>query len=82
MEKISAARSRIGATTNAMEHAYNYNKGASYELVSSRSRIEDLDVPKAVSEQKKNKLLQDYQMGMLHKKMQSDSNIMRLFAGM
>lgn len=79
MEKISTSRSGTGAITNAMEHAYNYNVGSSQELVSSRSRIEDLDIPKAVSEQKKNKLLKDYQMVMLNKKMQDDSMVVRMF---
>ena len=72
MKKIGEARSNTGATTNAMEHVYNYNTYASYNLLSSRSRIEDLDIPKAVSEQQKNKLLQDYQMVMLRRKMQSN----------
>ncbi len=79
MKKISEARSGTGAVTNALEHAYNYNTGASLNLVGARSRIEDLDIPKAVSEQKKNKLLTDYRMGMLRRKMQDDSLITRMF---
>lgn len=79
MDKISMARSNNGAATNAMEHAYNYNTGTSLNLVASRSRIEDLDVPMAVSEQKKNKLLQDYRMSMLRKRMENDSMVTRLF---
>lgn len=82
MEKITASRSTAGAETNGMEHAYNYNTGASYEMVSSRSRIEDLDVPKAVSEQKRNKLLEDYRMSMIRKKMQNDSLVVKMFANM
>lgn len=50
--------------------------------MASRSRIEDLDVPKAVSEQKKNKLLQDYRMDMMRRKMQDGSGVLRLFGGM
>lgn len=82
MKKISEARTSTGAYTNAMEHAYNYNTGASYNLLSARSRIEDLDVPKAVSEQQKQKLMGDYQMGMLRKKMQNDTLITRMFGSM
>lgn len=82
MQKISEARSNTGASTNAMEHAYNYNNYASYNLLSARSRIEDLDIPKAVSDQKKNKLLTDYRMGMLRMKMQNDSLITNMFNGM
>lgn len=82
MKKISEARTSTGAYTNAMEHAYNYNTGASYNLLSARSRIEDLDIPKAVSEQQKQKLMGDYQMGMLRKKMQNDTLITRMFGSM
>ncbi|MDE6517989.1 MAG: flagellin, partial [Acetatifactor sp.] len=82
MQKISEARSNTGASTNAMEHAYNYNNNASYNLLSARSRIEDLDIPKAVSDQKKNKLLGDYRMGMLRMKMQNDSLITNMFSSM
>ena len=82
MKKINEARSSTGAYTNAMEHAYNYNTGASYNLLSARSRIEDLDIPKAVSDQQKQKLMGDYRMGMLRKKMQNDSLITRMFGSM
>lgn len=80
--KINASRSRTGASTNAMEHAYNYNTRAELELINSRSRIEDLDIPKAISEQKRNKLLQDYQMGMVRKQMDNDSLVLKLFGAM
>lgn len=79
IEKISASRSRTGAMTNSLEHAYNYNKRASQELIGSQSRIEDLDIPKAVSEKQRKKLLEDYQMGMMRKKMNDDSMVLKLF---
>ena len=83
MEKVSAARSRTGASTNAMYHAYNYSKSASEEMVSSRSRIEDLDMGKAISRQKSEKLMKDYRMSMLRRKMQDDNSlVMRMFGNM
>ena len=83
MEKVSAARSRTGASTNAMYHAYNYSKSASEEMVSSRSRIEDLDMGKAISRQKSEKLIKDYRMSMLRRKMQDDNSlVMRMFGNM
>ena len=82
MEKISAARSKTGATTNAMEHAYNYTTSASLELLSARSRIEDLDIPQAVSEQKRQKLMNDFHMSMINKKMKNDSLVLRMFGNM
>ena len=82
MEKINASRSGTGAVTNTMEHSYNNNTRMSLELTGARSRIEDLDMPKAISEQKKDKLLQDYQMGMMRKKMTNDSMVLKLFGAM
>lgn len=82
MQKINEARSSTGAYTNAMEHSYNYNTGASYNLLSARSRIEDLDIPKAVSEQQKKKLLQDYRLGMQRKQMQNNMLITKMFGSM
>lgn len=82
MKKISEARSSTGAYTNAMEYAYNYNTSASYNLLSARSQLEDLDIPTAVSEQKKNKLLEDYRLGMQRKKMQDDMLITKMFSSM
>ncbi len=82
IDRISRARSRAGAATNAMEHAYNYNKRASQELTGSRSRIEDLDMPKAVSEQKKNRLMQDYRLGMMRRQTQDGSMVLKLFQNM
>ena len=79
IEKMSASRSRTGAMNNSLEHAYNYNKRASQELIGSQSRIEDLDIPKAVSEKQRKKLLEDYQMGMMRKKMNDDSMVLKLF---
>jgi len=69
----------MGAATNAMEHAYNSNRVTSENLTAAGSRIEDLDIPKAVSERQKDKLLQDYRLGMMRRKMQDDSSVLKLF---
>lgn len=82
MDKISTARSNTGAVTNAMESAYNYNTGAALQLTGSQSRIEDLDIPKAVSEEKKNKLMEDYRMGMMRKQMDDSSLVLKMFGAM
>lgn len=79
MEKINSSRSQNGAVTNGMSSAYNYNTRASLELIGARSRIEDLDMAKAVSEQKKNKVLEDYQIGMQKKKADDNSQILKMF---
>lgn len=79
MKKVNDARSNTGAITNAMEHAYNYNTNASLQLTSARSRIEDLDMPQAISEKKKEELLKNYQMGMMRRKMNDDGMVLKLF---
>lgn len=79
IDKVSAARGRMGAVTNSMEHAYNSNRVTSENLTAAGSRIEDLDVFKAVSKRQKEKLLQNYQMGMMRRRMQDNSSVLKLF---
>ncbi|MCX4310872.1 MAG: flagellin, partial [Desulfovibrio sp.] len=76
INRVSSQRSSLGASTNRLEHAYNYNTGASLEQLSSRSRIEDLDMPKAISEKKKEDLLSEYRNLMLKKQMNQDSMVL------
>lgn len=79
IEMVSQQRGGLGAATNRLEHAVNYNAGAHLEQLSSRSRIEDLDMPKAISEKKKEDLLSEYRNLMLKKQMNQDSMVLRLF---
>lgn len=79
MKLVSSKRSSIGASTNALEHAYNYNTSASLQQLSSRSRLEDLDIAKAVPEKQKQNLLMQYSNLMLRKKMDQDGMVTRMF---
>ncbi len=74
MDKVNEARSAGGATTNALDYAIDYNKYASQNTTAAQSRIEDLDIPKAISEQKKNEVIDEYQMMMQKQKMEEESN--------
>lgn len=76
---VSRQRGNLGASTNRLEHTINYNSAAHYEQVSSRSRIEDLDMPGAISEKKKEDLLSEYRNLMLKKQMNQDAMVLRLF---
>lgn len=62
LEKVTSARSSLGASSNAMDHAMNYNQLASQNLTAASSRIEDLDVGKEMAELKKSQVLQQYQI--------------------
>ena len=79
MKIVSSQRSDLGASTNRLEHTYNYNTSAALEQLSSRSRLEDLDVAKAVSEKQKNDLLFEYQIMMQKKKEEQDGLVTRIF---
>ena len=73
IDKVNGLRSDAGAKSNALDHAYNYNRQASYNSVASRSRKEDLDYAEAISEQKKKETLRDYQTLLLKKKMEDEA---------
>lgn len=79
LEKVSAGRGKVGAQTNALEYAYNYNKNTGLNTIGAKSRLEDLDYPEAISDLKKNQLLQEYAMHMQRKRMEDEANRMRGF---
>lgn len=62
LEKVTSARSSLGASSNAMSHSMSYSQLASQNLTSASSRIEDLDVGKEIAELKKNQVMQEYKM--------------------
>lgn len=83
LSKVLSQRSGIGAQTNALEHAYNQNRNTAENVVSSQSKIADLDMPKAISDMKKKELLDTMQIMMQRKRQEDEANNnMRLFTGM
>lgn len=74
LTKVSGSRSSMGAQSNALDYAMSYNSNASYNLVGAQSRLEDLDYPKAVSEQKKKETLQLYSL-MMQKRQMDDASV-------
>ena len=60
------------AKSNGLDYAMNYNKSAAFYSTQSKSRIEDLDFPQAVSEQKKNQVLLQYSLLMQKKKVENE----------
>ncbi len=80
---VSSQRSKIGAETNGLEYAYNVNNNSAENVLSAKSQIADLDIPKAISDQKKQELLDTFQI-MMQKRMQEDeaNKSARFFTGM
>lgn len=79
LDMVASARSDAGAVTNRLEHTYNYNMNAAEQQTAARSRIEDLDIPKAISEKQKQDLLTQYKNMMLRSQMNQKGMVMRLF---
>ena len=79
LEKVISARSGLGAKSNGLSYVMNYNASASYNLTASKSTIEDLDMPKAISDLEKKRLLQEYQIMMMKKKQEDEMGILRMF---
>ena len=74
IDKVSKSRSSMGAQTNALESAIRYNDYAAENTLSSRSRLEDLDMAKAVSDLKKQQTLNQYQIMMQKRREQEEQN--------
>ena len=69
LEKVNSARSKGGAQYNALTYAINNNSYTALNTTAASSRLEDLDYPKAISDLKKQQLLQTYTY-MMQKKQQ------------
>lgn len=69
MDMVASRRSSLGASTNALQHTINYNNSAALNQLSSRSRLEDLDFPKAIAKKKQDEVFGQYRMAMLRRQM-------------
>lgn len=79
MNIVSSQRGYLGASTNRLEHTYNYNTNASLQQLRSRSSLEDLDIGKAVSEKQKQDILSRYRIMMQKKRQEHEGFVTRLF---
>lgn len=81
MKMVSGGRVQMGAASIGLQYTKNYNAASAENIMSAKSSLADLDIPKAVSEKKKNELLQNYQLMMLKKKQeQNQINTLGLFS--
>lgn len=75
LDMVSSRRANLGASTNRLEYTVNYNNRASLEQLSARSRLEDLDFPKAISEKQQKDVMDQYRMVMLRRQMNQKSMV-------
>ena len=78
IDKVSSARGDMGAAYNRLDHTMNFNSYASLNTTASRSRIEDLDIGQAVSDMKKNSVLQEYRLMMQKKQEEENGRVVQM----
>lgn len=71
LKAVSGSRASLGAQSVALEYAKNFNNLSAENTLSAQSKLEDLDIGKAVSEKQKKELLNNYML-MMQKKRQED----------
>ncbi len=79
MDMVNERRSSLGASTNALQYTRNFNQSAAISQLSARSRLEDLDFPKAIAKKKQEEVLGQYRMHMLRRQMDQKKSLMALF---
>lgn len=79
IQKISDARSSLGAQSNALEHTVNSNNYGAYNTTAAQSGIEDTDCGRELTEQQKNKVMEQYRIFSLKAQEESQSGILKLF---
>lgn len=79
LDKVTEQRSKAGAQYNRLDYASMYNANVSYNTTASKSRLEDLDFAKAISDQKKNETLRSYQLLMQRRQQEDEARKMNNF---
>lgn len=74
IERVSASRSEIGATTNGLESNLNNTRNSAINQAAARSTIADTDIAESVMELNKQRILQQYQTLMQQKQQEQEEN--------
>lgn len=72
MQSVNNAQSKVGTSTNALEHFTNYNSITRENLLSSQSKILDTDIAKEVANLKTRQLIEDFKLQMQKNKIEND----------
>lgn len=82
LTKVTSDRSTLGAQSNTLEYAIDYNDYASVNLTASMSRTADTDIAKTLMELKHQQTLQSVTMMLQKRKMQQEGSKMTGILGM
>jgi len=78
IETVSAARSKLGASQNRLEHTINNLGTSSENLTAAESRIRDVDMAKEMMNQTKNSILAQAAQAMLAQANQQPQGVLQL----
>ena len=73
IQKVSDARSSIGAQSNRIDYTIANNQTASFNIQSANSSIRDADMAKEASNLKKNQILEQVQLNMQKKRQEEEA---------
>lgn len=82
LTKVTSDRSTLGAQSNKLEYAIDYNDYASVNLTASMSRTADTDIAKTLMELKHQQTLQSVTMMLQKRKMEQEGSKMTGLLGM
>ncbi len=79
IERISSARSSLGAQSNRLGHTIKYNDYANYNVTAANSRIRDTEYGSAMINKNRTQVLQEYKLFAMKAQMNSNAGFLRLF---
>ena len=74
IKTVNKLNGSTGSSMNALQYAYESNQNAAYNLTSALSRTEDTDYAEAISEMKKQNVLQQYRIFAQKKQAEQEQN--------
>ena len=79
IDKISTARSTIGAQTNALNHTIKYNDYSSFNLASANSGMKDTDYGEEMVKKNRDEVLEQYRLFGIKSQMNDGASVLKLF---
>jgi len=79
IEMVSAARSKYGAHTNALEHTIRNNDYSAYNLTSANSKLKDTDIGEELVKKNRDEILEQYKIFSIKSKKEADAGVLKLF---
>lgn len=81
IQRVSSARSKLGAQYNGLGHTINYNNTAAENLTAANSRIRDTDYGQAIINRNRDDILSQYRIFAMKAQMNAQAGILQYFNG-